>query len=348
MNTSFQAARIDRRPFGHIRDRAATLWTLCNRHGMRVSVCDFGAIITSVQVPARDGLTECVLGFNRAEDYAAPAYRARYPYLGAVIGRHAGRIAHARAPLNGRLLQLAANHHGHQLHGGPVGFDSVFWQYHSRHSDGHGSELTLTHTSADGDQGYPGTLHTRVSYRLGNDNALRVQFEAECDRDTLVNLTQHSYFHLGGADDGDVGRHRLHIAADRILNTDAALMPDGTLLPLDGHPLDFRQARTMADSAIDTAFVLPDRHRATDPAATLHHPDSGIRLDVYTDNPVLVVYNGIGLPALPVPGRRALQPYGAICFEAQGYTDAANHPAFPSNILRTGEVYRRHTVYAFA
>ncbi|MCP2039635.1 aldose 1-epimerase [Neisseria sp. HSC-16F19] len=348
MNTPFQAARIEQRPFGQANGRDTTLWTLCNRHGMRVSVCNFGAIITSIQVPARNGLTECVLGFESAEDYTAAAYRAHYPYLGAVIGRHAGRIAHARAPLNGRLLQLEANHHGHQLHGGPVGFDSVLWQYHSSRSDDNGSELTLSHTSANGDQGYPGTLHTRVTYHLGNDNALRVQFEAECEQDTLVNLTQHSYFHLGGADDGTVARHQLRIAADSILNTDAALMTDGTLLPLDGHALDFRQARAIADTAIDTAFVLPEGHGPADPAATLHHPDSGIRLDVCTDNPVLVVYNGVSLPTLPAPGRRALQPFGAICFEAQGYTDAANHPAFPPNILRAGEVYRRHTVYAFA
>lgn len=347
MNPAVQAARIERCSFGHAYGQAATLWTLHNRHGMSVSVCDFGAIISAIRVPTRPGTTECVLGFERADDYTATAYRARYPYLGAVIGRHAGRIAHARARLNGRMLQLVANHHGHQLHGGPQGFDSVFWQYHDSRCDDQGAELTLSHSSADGDQGYPGTLHTHVTYRLDHDNALSVAFTAISERDTLVNLTQHSYFHLGGADTGTVARHRLRIAADSILHTGADLLPDGTVRALDQHALDFRRARPIADTPIDTAFVLSPEH-ATAAVATLEHPDSGIRLDVYTDNPVLVVYNGGGLPALAIPGRRPLQAFGGICFEAQGYTDAANHPAFPPNILRAGASYRRRTVYAFA
>ena len=340
-------AKLSQRPFGHIQQHPATLYTLSNRNGMSVSVSDFGAIITSIQVPARHGLHECVLGFEQAADYAAPAYRAQYPYLGAVIGRHAGRIRQARAPLNGRTLQLAANHQGHQLHGGHVGFDSVPWRFAGSHCDDGGVEIRLNHRSPDGDQGYPGQLDVSVCYRLDQHNALSVHFEARSNADTLLNLTQHSYFHLGKPG-STVADHQLQINANHILATDSELMPTGQLSAVAGTPLDFCQPHTIAATAIDTAYVLPEYAQPLQPiAAPLHPPNSGIGLRVYTDNPVLVVYNGGFLPNLAVPGRKPLQPYGGICFEAQGYTDAANHPEFPANLLRAGEIYRRSTVYAF-
>lgn len=337
---------IRHQSFGHIGPQAAQLWTLSNPCGMSVSVCDFGAIITAIRVPTARGHVDCALGFDQAKAYTAAAYRAQYPYLGAVIGRHAGRIRHARAPLGNRPLQLAANHQGHQLHGGPQGFDSRFWQYAGSHADAKGAELRLHLVSEDGDQGYPGTLTVTVCYRLGADHSLSVDFEAVSTHDTLLNLTQHSYFHLGQEQDS-VAEHTLWLAAADIIETDASLLPTGHLTAVDGSALDFRQPRPIADTVLDTAYVLPE-HTLAEPVARLHHPGSGVGLTVYTDNPVLVVYNGAHLPALPAPGRKPLQAFGGICFEAQGYTDAANHPAFPGNLLPAGEIRRRRTVYAFS
>jgi aldose 1-epimerase len=337
---------IDTQSFGLIDGESATLWTLANRDGMQVSIMDFGAIITSIVILDRDNKpVECVLGFDSAEDYASTCYRTNNPHLGAVIGRHAGRISYARAQLNQKVFQLTPNLGEHHMHGGYTGFDQKWWSVSATCADEHAASVTLQLFSADGEEGYPGNLNVQVCYTLTANNELNVDFSAQSDQDTFINLTQHSYFNLA-LHENTVSEHQLWLLPQEVIVTDKDMMPTGTIAKASA-ALDFHSARPIANSIIDTAYVLPP-HSANNIIARLSAPDTGLSMDVKTDAPVMVVYNAQNLPEQQVPQRKSLRPFAAICFEPQGYTDAPNQPAFPNNILRAGTKFKQHITYIFS
>lgn len=345
-NSALSPCRLNSRPFGQIDKQTATLWTLSNGNNMQVSIMDFGAIITSIQYPDRQGKkTECVLGFNEASDYVSPNYRAHNPHLGGLIGRHAGRISFAQAPLHQKLIHLSQNLGQHHIHGGFKGFDQQWWTYIHSHADQQQTSLTLYLHSADGEEGYTGNLHVWVCYTLNQNNEFSITISAESDQDTFFNPTQHSYFNLS-AHEPFIDQHRLYLASNQILATDQHMLPDGKIITAP-KILDFRQPHIIGQANIDTAFVLTQPANLQKDQAALSAVDSGIVLKVRTDAPILVVYNSAHLLHMNITNRSNLAPFAAICFEPQGYSDAPNHSNFPNNLLLAGDTFRQHIVYAF-
>ncbi len=343
MLTERRHASLSIEPFGRLDGADVHLLTLRNRAGMTVRISDFGGIITAIEWPQTWGVLQAVLGFDTLAEYLATDYQAAYPYLGALIGRHAGRIRHGM--LADTTIQLGRNHHGHHLHGGYRGFDRVLWQI-SATETGDEPSVSLSHVSPDGTEGYPGELAVTVLYRLGADNSLSLDYRAETDRRTWVNLTQHSYFNLAGATE-DVSRHVLQIGAEHYLPSDAELLPLGTLAAVAESEWDFRQPRRIGTQVLDKSWVLSAPAQASVPAASLWLPENDVHLTVYTDQPVLHVYNGQHLPRLAPPARKPIAPFMGICLETQGFNDAPNHAAFPSTCLDAGKVYRQHTRFQF-
>ena len=225
-----------RAPFGQVDGKDVSLYTLTNAHGMEVRAMWYGATIVSLRVPDRNGRSDdVVLGFDAIDGYLAVE-----PYFGAIVGRYGNRIAKGQFTLDGKTYQLATNNGPNHLHGGVKGFDKVVWEAEPFDRDGR-SGIVFTHVSADGDEGYPGTLSARVTYTLTPANELTVEYSATSDKATPINLTQHSYFNLAGAGTGDILDHQLTLDADRFTPVDATLIPTGDRAPVDGTPFDFRR-----------------------------------------------------------------------------------------------------------
>ena len=322
-------AAVGTRPFGVTPGgETVSLHTLTAPGGLEVRATDLGGIIVSILAPDRDGRrASVVLGHDSLDAYLRDSH-----YFGAIVGRYANRIAHARFTLDGTAHRLTANHGPHHLHGGRVGFDRIVWRA-SPFVAGGTSGLTLTHTSPDGDEGYPGTLDVRVTYTLTDRRELMVDYLATTDRATPVNLTQHSYFNLAGS--GDVLGHLLRIDADAITPVDAELIPTGAIAPAAGTPFDFRSPTAIGarlGGGYDHNFVLTRTDPGLVHAARLEDPVSGRTLDVHTTEPGLQLYAGIR---------------SGVCLETQHFPDSPNQPGFPSTILRPGAEYRSRTVFAF-
>ncbi|MFE9438118.1 aldose epimerase family protein [Streptomyces sp. NPDC006602] len=305
-------------------------WSL-ERAGVRVRILSYGGIVQSVEVPDREGhAADVVLGFPELDGYLTHPD----PYFGALVGRYANRIAGGRFPLDGRIYALALNNPPNSLHGGERGFDKRVWDAAPVE---HG--VRLTRVSAHGEEGFPGRLEVSVTYTLDEAGALRIAYEAVTEAPTLVNLTNHSYFNLGGS--GNAGGHELRIAASRFTPVDADLIPTGVLDEVADTGFDFRQARKVG-SGYDHNFVLDKG--VTDGAvevAELYDPASGRVLTVATTEPGLQLYTAdhLGEPFAPGDG---------IALETQHFPDSPNRPEFPSTVLRPGEVYRSETVYGFS
>src|SRR3954469_640898 len=344
---------VTRAPFGTLPGGAAVAaFTLRNANGLEVRAVTYGATIVSIRTPDRSGhVDDVVLGFDAIDDYLT---RARY--FGSAVGRYGNRIAHGRFVLDGSTIQLATNNGVNHLHGGVKGFDKVIWSGEPFERDG-ASGVSFSYTSADGEEGYPGTLKARISYTLTPKNELVIEYSAETDKATPVNLTNHSYFNLGGRGHGDILRHQLTLHADRYTPTDATQIPTGEIAAVAGTPFDFRTqtaigARIDADdeqirrgTGYDHNFVVNgwSDNQQLRPAAHVVDPASGRTLDVATTEPGVQFYSGNHLdPAQNGFGRRT-----AFCLETQHFPDSPNHPNFPSTILRPGGAYRSRTVYGF-
>ncbi len=329
---------IEKAPFGSAAGREFSLYTLKNKNGMQVSVTELGGIITSIKVPVDGELRECVLGFDAIEDYFSEDYQAGYPYLGAIIGRNAGRVGNAQFPLNDKMVSLNANHGDHQLHGGAEGFDRKIWQINILGNE----TLELNYNSEDGEEGYPGTVKTTVRYILSDDNELTVQYSAETDQPTVVNLTQHTYFNFNKENSGDILSHRLMVNSDKFVPLDENLLPNGEILQVVSSN-DYRGGKN-PDAELDSSFPLADNEQM---AGSLESPDGKVKMEVYTTQPVLHIYTGYYLPDVQTGGRKAVSKNAGICFEAQGFADAPNHPEFKSTILKPGEKYNQQTTFKF-
>ncbi|MER6955127.1 aldose epimerase family protein [Streptomyces sp. NPDC000618] len=319
--------------FGTLSDGTPVhLWTL-ERAGTRVRVLSYGGIVQSVEVPDRDGhAANVVLGFADLDGYLAHPE----PYLGALIGRYANRIAHARFPLDGVTYALEPNNAPNSLHGGSRGFDKRVWEVQPVE---HG--LRLSRVAAHGEEGFPGRLEVSATYTLDASGALRFVYRAVTDAPTVVNLTNHSYFNLGGPGTGSAGGHELRLAASRYTPVDADLIPTGELAQVADGRFDFRAARKVG-AGYDHNFVL-DKGVTDTPVevAELHDPASGRVLTVATTEPGLQLYTADHLGEPFVPGE-------GVALETQAFPDSPNRPEFPSTVLLPGAEYRSETVYGFS
>jgi aldose 1-epimerase len=330
-----------------------TAYTLTNANGLELQVLSYGGLITSLKVPDRDGaLADIVLGYD-----ALDGYLIKNPFFGALVGRCANRVAKGQFVLDGRTYVLATNNGVNHLHGGLRGFDKVVWHV-SPGLDAAG--VTLTRTSPDGEEGYPGNLATRVTYLLTDSNELVIEYRATTDKATPVNMTQHSYFNLAGEGSGDVLDHELTIDADRYTPVDATQIPTGERATVEGTPFDFRNPVRIGDriddphvqlvvgEGYDQNFVLNRTGRGLEHAARVVEPSSGRTLDVATTQPGMQFYSGNRLDgSIAGKGGHVYGRRSGFCLETQHFPDSPNHPHFPSIILQPGEEYSETTTFTF-
>ena len=348
---------ITKRPFGKAPSgQAVSLYTLTNRHGAQATITNYGGIVTSLKVPDRNGNRgDVVLGYDMLAGYVKAS-----PYFGALIGRYGNRIAKGRFTLDGQTHKLFVNNGPNSLHGGKVGFDKKVWNATPLHRR-NGVALALGLLSRDGEEGYPGNLHVRVVYTLTDDNALRIDYTATTDKDTVLNLTNHSYFNLAGAGNGTILPTRMMINANRYTPVDKTQIPTGQLARVAGTPFDFRRphaigARINANNAqlkigngYDHNFVLNHRGPSLIHAARAVDPRSGRVLDVYTTEPGVQLYTGNFLDGTNIgKGGKVYKQRYAFCLECQHFPDSPNHPKFPTTELRPGQVYHQTTIYQFS
>ena len=333
------------------------LYTLSNSNGMKVKVTNFGAIVTSIVVPDRDGkFSDIALGYDQLEDYINAVDK---PYFGAIVGRYGNRIAKGEFTLDGESYSLAVNNSPNHLHGGVIGFDKVVWDAKlTRGPEWQGVELK--YLAKDMEEGYPGNLSITVTYKLTSANELRVDYHATTDKATPVNLTQHTYFNLKGEGEGTILDHELMINAKRYTPVDSTLIPTGELAPVQGTPFDFTSLKKIGrdigqdDTQLeyglgyDHNFVLDRDSDGLSHAATVYEPASGREMVIHTTEPGIQFYCGNFLDGRLIG--KAGKPYihrGGFCLETQHYPDSPNQKSFPSCILRPDGVYQTTTVFTF-
>ncbi|HEU5072166.1 MAG TPA: aldose epimerase family protein [Verrucomicrobiae bacterium] len=346
---------VSQRPFGTSPDgKPVTLYTLRNANGVEAEICNYGGIVTSLKVPDRHGkLGDVVLGYDNLDGYLKDS-----PYFGALIGRYGNRIARGHFTLDGHTYTLATNNYPNALHGGLKGFDKVVWDAKPLATPA-GPALELHYVSLDGEEGYPGTLDVTAVYTLTKDNGLRLEYTATTDKDTVVNLTHHSYFNLAGW--GNILSHEVMIPADRFTPVDATLIPTGELRPVSGTPFDFRRptaigARINADDeqlkfgqGYDHNWVINKPAGKMGLMARVYEPTTGRVMEVFSTEPGLQFYSGNFLDgSITGKDRRVYQFRNGFCMEPQHFPDSPNHPRFPSVVLRPGQVYQNTILYRFS
>jgi len=351
--------------------KPTALYFLKNKGNAQVAITNYGARVVSLLVPDKTGtLTDVVVGHDSIGKYVhQPEF-----YFGAIVGRYGNRIAKGKFMLDGKQYRLATNNGPNSLHGGKKGFAAVVWDA-TRTGD---QSLELTYLSKDGEEGYPGNLHVKVTYTLTDSNELKIDYEATTDKATVLNLTNHAYFNLNGEGSGTINNHLLRIDADTYTPVDSTLIPTGKIEPVTGTPFDFRQptaigSRVNTDNrqlkfgkGYDHNFVLNstasaaagNASSASAPAstsgglreaATLLGDQSGIFMTVYTMEPGIQFYGGNFMDGrIPVKGGKKNDYRTALCLETQHYPDSPNEPAFPSTELKPGQVYKTTTVYRFS
>jgi aldose 1-epimerase len=327
---------------------------LKNANGMQVRLASYGARITSIKVPDRDGtLADVVLGFDKVEPYRSSPKK---PYLGVTLGRYAGRIAHGRFALDGVEHVLATNSGPNHNHGGVTGFDKVVWDAKQLRNG-----VQFDYTSPEGEEGYPGTLKARVTYTLTDSNELIIDYRATTDRATPVNLSNHTYFNLAGEGSDTVLNHELMIDAEEMLAIEKTSVPTGKIASVAGTPFDFRMSKPVGrdidqtneqlanGSGYDHTFVLNPKKEVKKHAATLYEKTSGRKMQVFTDQPGLQLYTANFLDG-SLNGKSG-KPYlkrSSLCLETQHFPDSPNQSRFPNTILRPGETYQTRTIYQFS
>ncbi len=338
------STKITQADWGEADGKKVYLYTLTNSKGVEVKITNYGGIITSWITPDKNGTKgNIVLGFD-----SLSTYQAGHPYFGALIGRYGNRIGKSTFKIDTVTYKLPANDGENHLHGGNKGFDKVVWD---AVADSSGS-LTLSYLSKDGEEGYPGNLKVTVVYTMTEDNELLIDYTAETDKTTVVNLTSHSYFNLTGDASKNILDHTLQVNADRYTPVDGGLIPTGELKEVKGTPFDFLTAHKIGEriaaveGGYDHNFALTRKGTDLELVATLADSASGRKLEVYTTEPGLQFYSGNFLDGkLKTSDGKAINEHAALCLETQHYPDSPNKPAFPSTQLKPGEKYHTVTKY---
>jgi aldose 1-epimerase len=349
-------ASVTSRPFGSVGGKRVTLFQLKNVNGMEADIATYGATVTRLTAPDRSGRwDDVVLGFDRIEDYPGKS-----PYFGCIVGRYGNRIAKGQFKIGGKTYQVPVNNGPNSLHGGKVGFDKAIWAGKVL-SSGAEPAVEFTMTSPDGDQGYPGNLKVRVVYTLTKANGLRIDIEARTDKDTVTNLTNHSYFNLQGAGARDCMDHEVRIFADKIVPVSSDLIPTGSLMDVAGTPFDLRNRPPIGSRidmtheqlgygrGFDHTFVVNGTFGKLRPAAEVFEPVTGRLMTVMTTEPGVQFYTGNFLDGSLVGKGGTHYPFRyGFCLETQHFPDSPNQPNFPTTLLKKGQVMRSTTVYQFS
>lgn len=348
---------VSKGDFGQTSDgQKVELYTLTNAKGAEAKIMTYGGTVVSLKVPDRNNkLEDVVLGLPSVADYQKGT-----AYFGALIGRYGNRIGKGTFSLNGVEYKLAVNNGENHLHGGIKGFDKVIWSASERRTP-NGPVLALTYLSKDGEEGYPGNLKVTVTYTLTNRNELKIDYSATTDKDTVLNLTHHSYFNLAGEGNGDILSHLLTINAAKFTPTDAGNIPTGELRAVSGTPFDFNQptaigARINQDEeqlkfglGYDHNYVVNGKAGTLRQAASVYEPTSGRVMEVWTTEPGVQFYTGNHLDgSLVGPGGKPYQVRTGFCLETQHFPDSPNKPSFPSTVLKKNQRFTSTTIYRFS
>src|SRR5450432_1844160 len=339
------AAAITKQDFGQFEGKQVYLYTLTNKHGDQVKISTYGGVVTSWVSADKSGVkSSIVLGFD-----SLSGYLAKPPYFGALVGRYGNRIANGKFKIGDSTYKLATNNGKNHLHGGVKGFDKQVWDATMIDSI---PSLTLNYVSIDGEEGYPGNLKVTVVYTLSNDNELSIQYNAETDKPTPLNLTNHSYFNLTGSVSNTILSHVLKIDADAYTPVDTTLIPTGKLQPVKGTPFDFTTPMAIGariarvPGGYDHNFVLNSKDGSLKLAAIVTDSISGRKLEVFTDQPGIQFYTGNFLDgSIKTSDGKPIIKNAALCLETQHFPDSPNEPSFPSSILKPGEKYHTVTKY---
>lgn len=348
---------ISKSVFGALPDgRSADLYTLKNANGMVVKISNYGGTITYWSAPDKEGkYADITLGCDSLQGYLKGV-----PYFGALIGRYGNRIANGKFTLEGKQYVLEKNNGVNALHGGIKGFDKVLWE--ATPVDGEEPQLMLKYISADGEEGYPGTLTTEVTYTLQKDNSLKIEYSATTDKTTVLNLTNHAYFNLSGDMSREILDHEVSIKADKFLPVNETLIPTGELKPVSGTVFDFNKStkigtgiNNLKDQQIvygkgyDHCWVFSDTSKTLKSVAKVYEPASGRLMEVLTTEPAIQFYSGNFLDGtIKGKGGIVYKHRSGLCLETQHYPDSPNQSGFPSTVLKPGERYNTVTVYKFS
>ncbi len=343
---------VKKSDFGKLPDgREVQLIELSNDNQVTIKITNYGGIITAVEVPDKDGKTENIAcGFNRLNDYLNDSYLENYPYFGAIIGRFGNRIANGKLTVEGKNYQLAVNNGPNHLHGGKVGFDRRLWNAEIFQTDDKVG-VQLFYASPDMEENYPGNLNVKCMYSLNNNNELEIEYFAETDKTTVVNLTNHTYFNLTGGKE-NILNHELQLSATKITEM-VEQIPTGKIVPVSGTPFNFGEFKTFEKdmaglpTGYDDNFVLDNENGQMKHAATLREHSSGRSVEVYTTQPGMQLYTGYWIPELNIDGEKKFGSYSGVALETQHYPDSVHHSGFPSTELKPGETYHEKTIYKF-
>ena len=327
-------------------------YVLTNKNGLRVKLITWGATLTSVETPDKNGkLANITLGFDKLAGYTQ-----RHPYFGSTVGRYGNRIAKGKFTLDGETYTLATNNGPNHLHGGKVGFDMVLWDAVETKTD-NSVGAKFYYLSKDGEEGYPGNLKTSVTYSLTDANELKIDYTATTDKATVINLTNHAYWNLAGAGSGDILKHQLMLNADKWIPTDETSIPTGELASVKGTAMDFTTMHAIGDNiaelkkpphttkGYDHCYVLRGQSGKLELAAKVKEPTSGRTMEIYTTEPGIQLYCGNFLDGSPAGNNH--KQHDAFCLETQHYPDSPNQPSFPSTVLKPGATYKSQTVHKF-
>ena len=342
-------AGISEKPFGSLDNEAITQYTITNANGMQVSIMNYGGTVTNLITPDKDKkMGDVVLGFDSLSGFLQKGN----PYFGCLVGRYGNRIAKGKFTIDGQTYQLPLNNNGNTLHGGLKGLDKVVWQASKPAGD---SSLSLTYTSKDGDQGFPGNLKVTVVYTLTADNSLEIAYTATTDKATPVNLTNHCYFNLSAGREGTILNHEVMMNADKYTAVDTLLIPTGQLPDVKGTPMDFTTAKAIGKElaavkgGYDHNWVLNKKGADLEKVATAYDAGSGRLMEVFTTEPGLQFYTGNFLDStLHGKNNSVYAKHAAFCMETQHFPDGPNQLTFPNTILKPGETYKSVTRYKFS
>ncbi|MEN9987181.1 MAG: Aldose 1-epimerase [Bacteroidota bacterium] len=330
---------VEIKEFGQLPDgQMVYSYLLKNKHGMMVELISYGAVLRSCVLPGNQGL-DVVLGFDRLEDYLASMNMENPPYFGSIVGPFAGRIQQGVFSLNNKVYQLSQNHGSHHLHGGIDSFSRALWLAEPQTAE---QSITLKHVSTVGTDGYPGEITSTLTYSLTDDNELKMNYKAESTEDTIINVTQHHYWNLGGHDQS-VENQSIQLNATHFLDKNTDNIPTGNFEQFCEKP--FNDLTTGLRSGLDHTFVISDQSEIQ---ASLSHPTTGWKMLVKSNQPAAHLFIGCGLPE-NLNGKQGFSYHATsgVCFEMQNFPDAPNHEHFPSCVLRKDEVYENNTIFHF-